>query len=390
MDTPTMQYCFLLATQTNKSLPYVILKLGTDADTICAVSRDELISMCLDGSIKLCNATIAEVKSGLFKAPLEEYSELQLDEYNMQLEHPYILWDILEKLILEDAKFKLSGNDRIFSFSDLSFSMKTDEVSISFYNNDVKETKALWSTPKIDAPSSCGAIMISCSEQLKEKIIGQSKTAAATANATAYFSTGTMENFFMLNLSHLTCMWDTRYCLKRFHVAELSGLLSLYEEYKAMAAGYDLAVAFQSEASAPSDLFSHVNGKSKTSSSSIAFVIALCLPDILSIANALCSNRDTVTKICHSGSLHQLKSFILTQISGTMDNRYLDILCQTFIQIMQGKSLMSIQNIQTIVTDLACRIFQYKMAYMNPIISVPANVPFTEGRLLIYKGGTTC
>lgn len=387
-------YCFLIATQTNTDAQFILLQLGDDNDCIFAVSLDGLISMCKQEEIKLCNTTLADIQSGKLPQDIAEYSELQLSARPLILEHPCNLWVILDLLIQENAKFKIPGlPNRVFTFSDISFSMKTDEVSISYYDKDKKVTYVLWSTPKLDAISDCGSILVSCSSQLKQKILGKSKAAHAVADTTSYFSASTDDNFFMINLSHLTCTWDTRYCLKRFHRAELSSLLSMYEHYRAITAGIDLAEAFKSTtALAMNSLFSHINGKSLSSSSTVSFVVALNFPDILKMGVLLQSNREEVTKICNSdNSLFKLKSYILSNMQGVIDNSYLNTICGSFISALQNQNdSQSLESIQATTTGLACRIFQYKMAYVNPVISVPSKVPFKDGTLLIYKGGTLC
>lgn len=385
--------CFLIATQANPKAPYVLLKSMEDADYICSISKELLMESMRNGALNLVNVTLAELESGVIKAPLEDYSEIYIDEEPLKLEHPYILWDLLDLLIKEGAKFRLPHiSDRIFSFKDISFSMKTDEVSISYYEAGEKHTYILWSTPSLSAPSDCGAIYVKCSDSLKSKILGDSQAAKAVATATSYFSQDISEDFFLWNMSHMTCLWDTKYCLQRFHAAELAGLLTQLELHKATIAGYDIANTFLHNFEVrPEYLFSHVTGKSSNSSAMVSFVISNHFPDALQIASFIQSLGIQVWKLLEGRSKeessHLLQTKILAEVPQVVDNCYLKPLCDSFVSKVSRDADMQ-EEVQQNLARLACRVFQYKMAYLNPVIRVPNSIVFTDGRLTICRGGS--
>lgn len=385
--------CFLIATQANPRAPYVLMKTMEDADYICSISKESLAEAIQNETLNLVNASLAELKSGVIKVPLEDYSEIYIDEEPLKLEHPYILWDLLDLLIQEDAKFRLPNMpDRTFSFKDISFSMKTDEVSISYYEAGEKHTYILWSTPSLSAPSNCGAIYVQCSDTLKCKLLGNSQAAKAVATATSFFSQDISEDFFLWNMSHMTCLWDTKYCLQRFHAAELAGLLTQLELHKATIAGYDIANTFLHNFEVrPEYLFSHVTGKGVGTSTMISFTITNHFPDALQIASYIQSHGTKVLSILEKHSKEEssqcLREQIYEAVPHVVNNCYLEYLCNSFVSKVSGDTDVQ-DNVQQNLARLACRVFQYKMAYLNPVIRVPKSIDFPEGRLSICKGGS--
>lgn len=378
--------CCLIGMQANQTAPYIILQYGEDADIIKAVSSQEL------EELSSRNAMLVQVSPNI-KLPLEEYADLHLSTLQVTLAHPFILWDILSALICESAEFKVPNiPNRVFKFADISFSMKTDEVSISYFENGTKQVYVLWSTPSLNMPTSDGSILVKCSDRLKQKILGSSQSAEEIAGATRYFSSGSEEKFFSVNLSHMTCAWDTSYCLKRFHTAELSALVSYYEINKAIATGYDLANMLLSDKNVmPEQVFSHTAGKSRLSTSGISFRLAAFFPNAIKIAEMFSNRREDVVSIINShlaDKAQALMSFILSSIPDTINTYYLKVICNTVVEsYLANCRNIDISLLQRDITDAACRIFQYKMAYTNPVLRIPDTIPFQDGRLLIYKGG---
>ena len=64
--------CFLIATQANPRAPYVLMKTMEDADYICSISKESLAEAIQNETLNLVNASLAELKSGVIKVPLED------------------------------------------------------------------------------------------------------------------------------------------------------------------------------------------------------------------------------------------------------------------------------------------------------------------------------